>query len=217
MQTEIPGIIGNQKLFYRAALRDTPCPYLCYNIHLTPVDGEQNFIMEGELIFDIWDYATVNDRTLRITKILRDVFNDGILEVVGATAVRFYYTGSREAPVENNRSNRRSEDEHIFRREVSFTLRGYDLEAQLNQVTVPFGSDFFQGSGPGGVTRVAAPSPQPNGSAYIFTLPSGAAQILYYTLNGVRYEDHGRESMNKIVLPVAPSTGVSLTVGYIPL
>lgn len=217
LQTALPGILGTGRIYYRAAIRDSPLPYLCYNLHLTPVDGEQNFLMEGELIFDMWDYATVNDRTLQVTQILRDTFNDGLLQVEGATAVRFYYTGSREAPVENNRSNRRSEDEHIFRREISFAVRGYDLQAQRNQPVIPFGTDFFAGISPAGQMRVAAPIPQPDGIESEFTLPSDASQILYYTLDGVSYEDHGREGMNKIILPSAPAAGVSLTVGYIPL
>lgn len=216
LSSEIPQILGDQKIFYRGAIRDTPLPYLCFNIRMRPVAGEQNFLMEGELIFDIWDYSTVNDRTIRVMNIVRDIFNDAHLEADGVMGLRFYYNGSQEAPVENNRSNRRSEDEHFFRRELSFDFRGFDVEAHQNQAAISINSAFFDPNYEKYFSRVVAPTSQPDGIAYTFQLPTAALQIIYYTLDGVRYEDHSREGTDIIVLPTVPSAGTSLTVGYVP-
>lgn len=116
------------RVFYRVAPRDTAPPYICYAARLSDSDHESSFIKEGTLTFDVWTYDMDSDLAYSIAGVIRHLFNRRKIPVVGITGLRFYHKSTLELSVENNRSNRRSEDERWHRREITFQVRGMDDE-----------------------------------------------------------------------------------------
>lgn len=217
LATAIPGLLGGVgKIFYRSAIRDTPLPFLCFNISLNRVSGESQYLREGELIFDIWDNNTVSDTTLTVKRMLENLFGNVHLVAEGVQATRIWYESDMEAPVENNRSNRRSEDEHTFRREVSFAIRGWDLLAQQAAAWDDLQQNIFVPNVVPADQKLIAPFTQPDGVLDTFLLPESAQTIYYYTLNGVRREDFVRSGGDGIVLPDPPMAGIVLKIAYVP-
>lgn len=213
----IPTLLGGMdKIFYRGAVRNTTSPYLCYNLQLFWAGGRGNYMKVGELIFDVWDYATVNDRTIAITRELNAIFKDCWVEAPGLKATRIWGEGDREAPVENNRSNRRSEDEHEFRREVSYYVRGWDLQAQMRAPQDGLTQGFFDDNKEIYSQKMAAPRLQPDGIRDLFQLPEAAYRILYYTLDGVQKTDFERQGPDYVRTLAVPASGTRLSVAYIP-
>lgn len=218
LNTSIPTILGADKIFYRVATGDVSPPYLTYHVpQLTP-DSDEVYIQAGELIFDIWDYDTNTDRALHIKEILQDLFNRAYLQVDGGIAVRTFYTGNREAPIENNRSNRRSENERMFRREVSFSIRGFDLRAARARLdnTDDFTNTFFEPNRRRYVAVNGALSPAADGVRTTFDLPESAEVVYHYTVNGVAYDTFTQTGDSQITLATAPTAGAALTARYIP-
>lgn len=215
--TPIPTLLGGvNKIFYRGAVRNTTSPYLCYNLQLDYEGGRGNYMKFGELIFDIWDYATVNDRTIQISRILNSLFKDCWIEAPGIKATRIFGEGDREAPVENNRSNRRSEDEHEFRREVSFSVRGWDLRAQMAAPQDKLTAEFFDPNKEIYYKKMAAPRLQPDGVRDTFRLPEDAYRIINYMLDGVKKLDFERLGPDQVKTLSVPAAGTRLSVTYIP-
>lgn len=208
LASPIPGIIGPASIYYRVAGRDPVPPYVIFNLRMKPVSGEVWAMEAGELIIDIWDYETTNDRTLHIAELCRQVFSGGhIFDNPDLAAVRFRYTDSREAPVEGNRSNRRSEDERIFRREVSFSVRSYDKK----------GADYVMGNLPPEMSNrlIVVPSPAPDGVEVEFTLPSPASTVFYYTVDGTQFTDHALVDPVTVSFPTPPNEGAHVTICYV--
>lgn len=217
LATSIPGLLGGVgRIFYRSAIRDTPMPYLCFNILLNRVSGETKYLREGEIIFDIWDDNTVSDITLTIKRMLEGLFGDVHLVADGIQATRIWYEGDQEAPVENNRSNRRSEDEHTFRREVSFSIRGWDLLAQQAAPWDELQQNIYVPNVVPADQKLVAPTTQPDGFLAVFTLPETAQEIYYYTLNGVRFTDFARVGGDGMETPTVPAAGIVLKIAYVP-
>lgn len=217
LATPLPALMGGAgKIFYRSAIRDTPMPYICFSILLNRVSGESKYLREGEIIFDIWDDNTVSDTTLAAKGIIESVFGDVHLIAEGIAATRIWFEGNQEAPVENNRSNRRSEDEHTFRREVSFSIRGWDLTAQQTAPWDDLQQNLFAVNPTPSDQKIVAPEDQPDGVLDVFTLPEVAQEIYYYTLGGVRFSDFIRVGGDSIELPSPPAAGIPLKIAYIP-
>lgn len=116
------------KVYYRVAPRDTAPPYICYAARLSDADHESSFIKEGTLTLDIWTFDMDSNLAYDIAKVILHLFNRRVVPAIGITGLRFYHKSTLELSVENNRSNRRSEDERWHRREVTFIVRGMDDE-----------------------------------------------------------------------------------------
>jgi len=115
-----------QKVFYRLAPRDTALPYICYTARIEDDNNEFYFLKTGVLTFDIWTYTLDSRLSYQIAGEIMRIFNRQVIPVPNVTALRLYHRNTIEASVENNRSNRRSEDEHLHRREINFIIRGID-------------------------------------------------------------------------------------------
>ena len=219
LATDIPTILGGEdKLFYRVATGDVDPPYVTYHVPQLDADTDVAYLQEGELIFDIWDYSTSADRALTIKDILLDLFNRAHMATDGGIGVRTFFNGDREAPIENNRSNRRSENERMFRREVSFDLRGFDSRAARARLdnTEAFPSDFYRQNRIRYTAVTGSLTPAADGVRTTFNLPEAADAVYSYSVNGVASSAFTRVGDSQIETTTPPTAGAVLTVRYIP-
>lgn len=218
LNTQIPTILGSDKIFYRVARGNIVPPYLVYHLPGMGSVEHGTYIEDGELIFDVWDYDTVNDRTLIIKDILVDTFNDSHLQVDGATGVRIYYNTNQEAPIENNRSNRRSENERMFKREVSFDIRGFNQRAAQARManTNSFTADFFADNRMRYQAITGTLTPPADGVNDTFNLPEAAESLFFVSVNGVGTRAFTRIGQTQVQMNTPPAAGAALTARYIP-
>lgn len=218
LNTQIPTILGPDKIFYRVARGNITPPYLVYHLPGMGMRDHGTYIEDGELIFDVWDYDTMNDRTLAIKDLLVDTFNDSHLQVDGATGVRIYYNTNQEAPIENNRSNRRSENERMFKREVSFDIRGFNQRAAQARIanTNSFSAAFFADNRARYQAITGGLTPAADGVNDTFSLPEAAESLFFVTVNGVATRSFTRIGQSQVQMNTPPAAGAELTARYIP-